>query len=222
MRATPTEPTATPTAPTATQTAPTATRTAHATAPTRTDDRRRRRRYGRLSSALARCVEPIDPGAFLAEYWEKQPLAVPRAEEGRFDDLLSVADVERLISSGGLRSPASAWSRQAGTSRSRLHDRSLLEAEAVHRAARRRPDRRALRRRRDDRPQGLHHTWPPLARFCRALEAGARHPASRRTRTTRRAARRASPCTTTPTMSSCSRSRARSTGGCTTRSWSCR
>src|SRR5580765_3450656 len=60
----------------------------------------------RPSSALARCVEPIDADAFLAEVWEKQPLAVPRAEEGRFDDLLSVTDVERLVSSGGLRSPA--------------------------------------------------------------------------------------------------------------------
>src|SRR2546426_9643873 len=43
------------------------------------------------NEALTRCVEPIDVAEFLAEHWEQQPLAVPRSEEGRFDDLLSVA-----------------------------------------------------------------------------------------------------------------------------------
>src|SRR5215475_4685123 len=67
------------------------------------------------SNALARCVEPIDAAAFLAEYWEQQPLAVPRAEEGRFDDLLSVADVERLVSSGGMRTPGLRMVKEGGT-----------------------------------------------------------------------------------------------------------
>jgi hypothetical protein len=53
--------------------------------------------------ALARCVEPVGVAEFLAERWERQPLAVPRSEEGRFDDLLTASDVERLVCSGGLR-----------------------------------------------------------------------------------------------------------------------
>src|SRR5581483_7044920 len=64
--------------------------------------------------ALARCVEPIDDAEFLADYWEQKPLAVPRAEEGRFDDLLSVADVERLVCSGGLRHPAFRLVKEGG------------------------------------------------------------------------------------------------------------
>ena len=65
--------------------------------------------------ALTRCVEPIGAAEFLAEYWEQRPLAVPRAEEGRFDDLLSVADVERLVSSGGLRTPGLRLVKEGGT-----------------------------------------------------------------------------------------------------------
>ena len=40
---------------------------------------------------------------------------MPRAEEGRFDDLLSVADVERLVSSGGLRTPGLRLVKEGGT-----------------------------------------------------------------------------------------------------------
>ena len=57
------------------------------------------------ASALARTLDPVSGEEFLAEYWEQKPLAVPRGERGRFDDLLSVLDVERLLTSGGLRFP---------------------------------------------------------------------------------------------------------------------
>ncbi len=80
-------------------------RTRTRTTPTRTPTPRIRASRT-AAGALAHCVEPIDVAEFLAEHWEQQPLAVPRSEEGRFDDLLSVADVERLVCSGGLRYPA--------------------------------------------------------------------------------------------------------------------
>ena len=57
-------------------------------------------------AALSRAVEPFEVERFLAEYWERQPLVVPRGEEGRFDDLLSTRDVERLITETGIREPA--------------------------------------------------------------------------------------------------------------------
>ena len=173
--------------------------------------------------ALARCVEPIDAAEFLAEYWEQQPLAVPRSEAGRFDDLLSVADVERLVSSGGLRYPAFRLVKEGGQIAAvRVRDRPLLAAEALHRHGRPGPGRDRVRGRRDDRPPGAA---PQLAAARAVLpRAGgrARTARCRRTRTTRRAARRASRSTTTRTTSSCSRSRARSTGGSTTRCSSCR
>src|SRR5213083_1549115 len=69
------------------------------TKPARPDD-------GTASGALGRCVSPVEAERFFGEYWERKPLLVPRAEEGRFLDLLSIAEVERRVSAGGLRHPA--------------------------------------------------------------------------------------------------------------------
>jgi ribosomal protein L16 Arg81 hydroxylase len=123
------------------------------------------------SDALARCVEPIDAAEFLADYWEQQPLAVPRAEEGRFDDLLSVADVERLVSSGGMRTPGLRLVKEGGTiaESSYTTDISWRPKPFLGMAD---PDRVATAFA-DGATivlQALHHTWQPLARFCRALE----------------------------------------------------
>jgi ribosomal protein L16 Arg81 hydroxylase len=122
-------------------------------------------------NALARCVEPIDAAAFLAEYWEEQPLAVPRAEDGRFDDLLSVADVERLVSSGGLRTPGLRLVKEGETiaESSYTTDISWRPKPFVGVAD---PDRvaTAFAEGATIVLQALHHTWPPLAGFCRELE----------------------------------------------------
>ena len=56
--------------------------------------------------ALGRCVEPVEAERFLDEYWETKPLLVPRDEEKRYLDLLTIAEVERRIADGGLRWPA--------------------------------------------------------------------------------------------------------------------
>jgi hypothetical protein len=58
------------------------------------------------SSSLERAIAPVAVERFLAEHWERQPLVVPRHESGRFDDLLSVRDVERLVTETALRTPA--------------------------------------------------------------------------------------------------------------------
>ncbi len=58
------------------------------------------------SGALQRCVSPVEAERFYGEYWERKPLLVPRDEEGRFLDLLSIAEVERRVTAGGLRHPA--------------------------------------------------------------------------------------------------------------------
>src|SRR4249919_2880844 len=42
------------------------------------------------SSALQRCVAPVEAERFFGEHWEREPLLVPRDEEGRFLDLLSI------------------------------------------------------------------------------------------------------------------------------------
>jgi hypothetical protein len=138
---------------------------------------------------------------------------VPRAEEGRFDDLLAVADLERLVSSGALRTPGLRLVKEGGTISEGQYAREIswrpkpftgvVDPDRVAEAF---ADGSTIVL------QALHHTWPPLARFCvHSKQSSAA--ASRRTRTTRPAVRRALLSTTTRTTSSSSRSPARSTGG---------
>jgi ribosomal protein L16 Arg81 hydroxylase len=61
---------------------------------------------GAASGALRRCLSPVEAERFFGEYWERKPLLVPRDEEGRFLDLLSMAEVERRVAASGLRHPA--------------------------------------------------------------------------------------------------------------------
>lgn len=153
------------TTPTATPTTPTRT-TLTATPTTRT------------RSALERCVEPLGESEFLAEHWERRPLVVARDEPGRYDDLLSEREVERLVTSGGLRVPGfrlvkageqlSArdytvdipW-RPTGFRGTADVDRVLAEWERGATIV----------------LQGLHLHRPALGAFCRSLERTLGHPA---------------------------------------------
>jgi ribosomal protein L16 Arg81 hydroxylase len=142
---------------------PTAT-TPTRTAPTRPTPRRAAR------AALARCLEPVDAETFLAEHWERRPLSVARSQAGRFDDLLSEADVERLVCSTAIRYPGfrlvregaqipvSAYTREVSWRPPFGHvvdvPRVLAEWEAGATIV----------------LQALHVSWHPLAVFCRLLE----------------------------------------------------
>jgi hypothetical protein len=133
---------------------------------------------GRTTGSFERAIEPISAEQFLAEHWERTPLVVARDEEGRFDDLLSIADVERLLCSGGLRYPSfrlvkAGEKLEVGSYTKNLPwrptpfsgtaevGRVLSEFEAGATLV----------------LQGLHLTWQPLAEFCRALERELEHPA---------------------------------------------
>jgi hypothetical protein len=163
------------------------------TTPTRRTPTRTRPTQTRIrptpASSLARAVDPVSTEEFLGEYWERKPLVVARDEERRFDDLLSVADLERLLCSGGLRYPAfrlvkavekidvSSYTtsipwRPAPFSGTAEIGRVLSEFEAGATLV----------------LQGLHHSWPPLAEFCRLLEQELEHPAQANAYFTPRAA----------------------------------
>ncbi|MDQ3824139.1 MAG: cupin domain-containing protein, partial [Actinomycetota bacterium] len=144
---------------------------------TRTDERTVGERGVSAGVALGRSVGPHPADEFLDRYWETAPLLVQRREPRRFEDLLSEADVERIVCSGGLRYPAFRlvragerletrdytvdvpW-RPTGFTRTADVDRVLAEFEAGATIV----------------LQGLHLHWPPLATFCRDLEAVLGHP----------------------------------------------
>jgi hypothetical protein len=128
--------------------------------------------------ALARCVEPLGAEEFLEEYWERAPLAVARDEPGRYDDLLSEADVEQLVCSGGLRYPGFRLVKAGEQLRAREYtidipwrptgftgtadvERVLAEWERGATIV----------------LQGLHLTRPAVGAFCRSLEETLGHPA---------------------------------------------
>jgi hypothetical protein len=141
------------------------TRTPIRPTPTRTTPTRASR------SALAECIDPVSAEEFLGGYWEQKPLVVTRAEPGRFDALLSEADVERLVCSTGIRYPAFRlvkegegiglrdytvdvpWRPEPFTGTADV-DRVVAEFEAGATIV----------------LQGLHLNWEPLAVFSRELE----------------------------------------------------
>jgi ribosomal protein L16 Arg81 hydroxylase len=129
------------------------------------------------SAELDRIVEPKSGEEFLAEDWERQPLVIKREEAGRFDDLLSVADVERLVCTSGIRYPAFRLVREgeqiplsAYTVDVPWSPRAFTGTADVQRVVEEFEGGATIVL------QGLHHHWPPLAEFCRGLEATLGHP----------------------------------------------
>jgi hypothetical protein len=127
-------------------------------------------------AALARAVEPLAVERFLAEHWERQPLVVPRGEVGRFDDLLSEQDVERLVTETGLRTPGFRLVKAGETVSGYTTDlpwrpSAFTGVADVPRVL------EEFERGATVVLQGLHHLWLPLARYCRHLEAFLGHPA---------------------------------------------
>lgn len=132
---------------------------------------------------LARCVR-VTPEEFANTYWGKQPLlsraADPRpapATGGKlFDDLITVADVDELVSRRGLRTP---FLRMAQGGRV-LSPRDYAGpggagAEVGDQAL----DERVLAGLADGATlvlQGLHRVWPPVGEFTRHLAADLGHP----------------------------------------------
>lgn len=60
----------------------------------------------RAPSALRLTLDPVGQEEFLDTYCDRRPLVVERGEPGRFDGVLSDADVERLVCETAIRSPA--------------------------------------------------------------------------------------------------------------------
>ena len=133
-------------------------------------------RTPRSAESLERAIAPLGADRFLAEHWERRPLVVPRAEEGRFDDLLSVRDVERSITETAIRLPGFRLVKAGATLAGYASDVSWRPLPFTGVA----DVRRVLaefERGATIVLQGLHHSWLPLARYCRHLEAYLGHPA---------------------------------------------
>ena len=118
----------------------------------------------------------MDVDRFFSEHWEQEPLVLERDEAGRYDDLLSLAEVERLVCSGGLRYPGFRLVRA---------DAKLATSDYTVDIPWRPTgfpgtvDVPAVLSEFDAGAtivlQALHLTHPPLGEFCRILEAELGH-----------------------------------------------
>jgi hypothetical protein len=153
---------------------PTTPRTPTLTTPTRTPTRT----TPASDEALLRATDPVGAQEFLADYWERRPLHAARGEQGRFDDLLSARDAERLIADPGLRYPAFRLVKAGERLDPRAYTEDVPWRPSPFTGTANAP--RVLAE--VDRGatvvlQGLHLNWTPLAVYCRELEARLGHPA---------------------------------------------
>ncbi|NHC45232.1 cupin domain-containing protein [Motilibacter aurantiacus] len=126
--------------------------------------------------ALGRCIA-VPAAEFAADYWGRSALLTRAAElAGGFEDLLSLDDVDELVSRRGLRTPflrvakdgqvidPKRWTGGGGAGAEvsdQVQDDALtgLFADGASLVL-----------------QGLHRTWPPIVEFAAALAAELGHP----------------------------------------------
>lgn len=124
-------------------------------------------------AALARCVGDVD--GFLTQAWGRRHHR--HRDPGGYGDLLSLDDVDRIVSQSGLRVPAFRLVRDGQTlpsasytRRARIGSRPVSDLVDPARVYALFDDGATIVL------QGLQRSWPPLARFCRDLEAVLTHP----------------------------------------------
>jgi lysine-specific demethylase/histidyl-hydroxylase NO66 len=127
------------------------------------------------NAALARCVGDVD--RFATDHWGRRPLLRRRADERGFEDLFRAADVDYLLSTTALRSPAFRLVKGGETIDVRGYTRAgSAGPQRVHDLA----DVGRIWSLFDDGAtivlQGVQRYWLPLTRFCRELELALTHP----------------------------------------------
>ncbi|WP_133848934.1 JmjC domain-containing protein [Labedaea rhizosphaerae] len=123
--------------------------------------------------ALVRCVGP-DVDAFASDNWGKAPLL--RKATGTFDDLLTLRDIDELLSERGLRTPFLRMARAGQVlDSSQFTSGGGVGAEVGDQVA----DEKVLRLFGDGATvvlQGLHRVWPSLIEFGTQLGTDLGHP----------------------------------------------
>jgi len=109
-------------------------------------------------------IAPETPETFLSEHFEKKPLLVKRGAPDYFADLLSVDEIDRVVSTMGLTHPAINVTKSGGsiTPDDFAYDSGHVDPVRVAQLF---ADGATVIL------SGLHDRLPQLARYCRAMES---------------------------------------------------
>jgi lysine-specific demethylase/histidyl-hydroxylase NO66 len=131
--------------------------------------------FGRGMDPLRRCAG--DPEAFLSGTWGARAAVHPAVEPRGFEDLLTLDDVDRILTTTSLRTPSFRLVKAGDQIPESAYTRSgRTGSKPVSGMA----DPARIAELFDDGAtivlQGLHRNWEPVAAFCRALELQLGHP----------------------------------------------
>ena len=115
-------------------------------------------------SGLARLIDPIGPERFLADYWERQPLVIHRDDPQYFHELLTLEQLDRVLSTTNMRSAdLRVVANGAETPISELVKQAGGVANGLEALYGRYRDGATIS------VSFLHERWEPLKRLCQAL-----------------------------------------------------
>jgi ribosomal protein L16 Arg81 hydroxylase len=119
---------------------------------------------------------PTDPNTFFSDYWQRQPLTLSRGDEGHYRGLLSLEDVDHILSSHDLRHPHLALVKNNAPVPLELwtteEAKGGLLGPAVDRVKLVREYQNGATIILDE----LEKSWPSLARLCAGVERFFSHP----------------------------------------------
>jgi len=121
-------------------------------------------------------IHPLRAEDFFAEHWERRPLHHRRGDESYYAQVLTTADLDRLISAADLRYPAIQLARHGGYFPPEVYTTSIKHGTEVWSGV---PDiEKILREYRSGATvvlPALHRTWAPLRELCAGLERHLSH-----------------------------------------------
>ena len=128
------------------------------------------------ASQLEKLLAPVTLEEFFARYWEREVLYIKREDARAYEELLTLADVERLVATGGLRYPALQLSRDGGFLPPEAFCKDVRAGGVVFSGV---PDLDRLQAAFQSGATlslpGLHRAWRPLAELAGEVEAYLNH-----------------------------------------------
>ncbi len=125
---------------------------------------------------LSTLIHPVGAEAFFAEYWESKPLLLQQRGAAYYDPLLSIENIEELISRGDVRYPAIRLAKGGAFFPPGAYTRDVRYGDEIFRGV---PDVEKIFTEYSTGASvtlpALHQSWPPLNRLCAQMEAELDH-----------------------------------------------